>query len=142
MTQLRIILQNVIEAWKAASTTMDNLMSGIAQEVHDGEHLIGIHAWHLYPDMIVFGGRNVEVKMNDDLIRRGGILTLRCSPSATTLKSGIIWSLSLGSLKFYGELVAATAKIQEGLSRLTVKEFRLALLGCVLRAWNIAPTGQ
>jgi hypothetical protein len=152
-TQLRLILQNVglsipsegsvarnvIGAWSKAVTTMDNLISGIPQEVSDGSAIVGLMAWHIYPDIQVFGPRNVEVRMNDDLVRPGGILTLGCSPSATTPKSGITWSLSLSKLRFYGKSVRATTTVQEDASRLSANEFRLVLVGCLLRAWNMAP---
>lgn len=133
------VYKNVVEVWKTAITTIDNLVSGIAQESYAGSTMIGLSAWHLYPDMHVFGRKNVEVKMSDPLIPTGGILSLNCSPSATTPKSGITWSLSLANLKFYGDPIETTASMQGDLSRLTVREFRLALLGCILRIWNIAP---
>ncbi|KAK4448938.1 hypothetical protein QBC34DRAFT_449178 [Podospora aff. communis PSN243] len=131
---------NVKSAWAKAVATMGNLVSGIPQEVSDGPAIIGLSAWHLYPDMHVFGRRNVEIHMKDDLIPPGGILTLGCSPSNTTSKSGITWSLSLAKLKFYGSPVQATTSLQGDSSRLTVDQFRLVLLGCVLRTWNMAPT--
>ncbi|KAI2470450.1 hypothetical protein F4781DRAFT_421366 [Annulohypoxylon bovei var. microspora] len=135
------VYKNVVEVWTTAITTMDNLVSGVAQESYAGSTMIGLSAWHLYPDMHVFGQRNIEVKMNDPLIPRGGILTLGCSPSATMPKSGITWSLSLANLKFYGDPVETSASVQGG-SRLTVQEFRLALLGCILRIWNIPSTQE
>ena len=150
-TQLRVILKNVefsvspkptvytnvVAVWRTAMTTLDSLVSGIAQEVNDGSIVIGLLAWNLYPDMQVFGYNHVEVKMNDALIRDGGILTLGCSPSATTPKSGITWSLSLAHLKFYGDPVETTARLEGDSSRLTLGEFRLVLLGSLLRLWEI-----
>ncbi|KAI4862401.1 hypothetical protein F4820DRAFT_450971 [Hypoxylon rubiginosum] len=162
-TQLKVILENiespvprqptvyknVVEVWKTASTTMDNLVSGIAQEVYAGTMsgtmagtMIGLSAWHLYPDMHVFGKRNVQIKMHDSLIPAGGTLSLGCSPSATTPESGITWSLSLANLKFYGDPVESTAHMQGDSSRLTIEGFRVTLLGCVLRIWNIEPTQE
>jgi hypothetical protein len=152
-TQLRLILQNielsmggegclatnVVGAWVRAVTVMDNLISGIPQEVSDGSAIVGLMAWHLYPEIHVFGRRNVEVKMNDNLVPPGGILTLGCSPSATTPKSGVTWSLSLSKLRYYGKSVQATATLQGDSSRLTADEFRLVLVGCLLRAWNTPP---
>ncbi len=152
-TQLRLILQNielsmggegclstnVVGAWVRAVTVMDNLISGIPQEVSDGSAIVGLMAWHLYPEIHVFGRRNVELKMDDDLVPPGGILTLGCSPSATTPKLGVTWSLSLSKLRYYGKSVQATATLQGDSSWLTVDEFRLVLVGCLLRVWNAPP---
>jgi hypothetical protein len=152
-TQLRLILENielstggegcltanVVGAWVRAVTVMDNLISGIPQEVTDGSAIVGLMAWHLYPEIHVFGRRNVELKMNDDLVPPGGILTLGCSPSATMPESGVTWSLSLSKLRYYGKSVQATATLQGDSSRLTVDEFRLVLVGCLLRMWNTPP---
>ncbi|KAH8157989.1 hypothetical protein CIB48_g10256 [Xylaria polymorpha] len=59
------------------------LVSGVLQEVQDGSAILGLAAWHIYPDINVFGSKRVEVLMNDPLVARGGILSLGCSPSAT-----------------------------------------------------------
>ncbi|KAK4142186.1 uncharacterized protein C8A04DRAFT_13447 [Dichotomopilus funicola] len=130
---------NVVGAWVGAVTVMDNLLSGIPQEVSDGSAIVGLMAWHLYPEIHVFGPRNAELKMNDDLVPPGGILTLGCSPSATTPKSGVTWSLSLSKLRYYGNSVPATATLQGDSSRLTAGEFRFVLVGCLLREWNTPP---
>lgn len=152
-TKFRLILQNielsmggdgclaanVVGAWVKAVTVMDNLLSGIPQEVSDGSAIVGLMAWHLYPEIHVFGRHIVELKMNDDLVPPGGILTLGCSPSATTPKSGVTWSLSLSKLRYYGNAVRATTTLQGDSSQLTAGEFRLVLVGCLLRVWNTPP---
>ncbi|KAH6612856.1 hypothetical protein B0J18DRAFT_441260 [Chaetomium sp. MPI-SDFR-AT-0129] len=135
----RCLTTNVIGAWVRAVTVMDNLLSGIPQEVSDGSAIVGLTAWHLYPEIHVFSRRNVEVKMNDDLVPPGGILTLGCSPSATTPSSGVTWALSLSKLRYYGKSVPATTTLRADSSRLTADEFRFALVGCLLRTWNTPP---
>ncbi|KAJ8133241.1 hypothetical protein O1611_g383 [Lasiodiplodia mahajangana] len=97
-TQLRLILRNVslsmgsettvylsvVDTWKKTLTTVERLVSGVPQEVQDGSAILGLAAWHIYPDITVFGGQSVEVLMDDPLVATGGILSLGCSPSATT----------------------------------------------------------
>jgi hypothetical protein len=65
---------SVIDAWIAAMITVDNLVSGKPQSVQTGAPLLGLAAWHLYPNMIVYGqGRSAtptEVRQNDPHIQR------------------------------------------------------------------------
>ncbi|KAK7918190.1 hypothetical protein PG985_010064 [Apiospora marii] len=152
-TQLRLILDNVnsefrvaeessvypgvITAWKNTLRTMERLVSGIPQEVHDGSAILGLRAWHIYPNIIVFGSHNIEVSMDDSLVSSGGVLSLGCSPSSTTPTSGVSWSLSLAHLKYYGEPVQRKGVFRSDPTRITFKELLLVVLGCVLSRWNI-----
>lgn len=155
-TQLRLILKNidmpisnndsvypsVMEAWRDGLTVMENLISGIPQEVQNGTALLSLSAWNLYPDIHIFGSRPVMVAMKDPLFSPGGILSLGCSPSATTPASGIAWSLSLAHLRHYGRSVRRDARVQEDPSLLSVSEFRQAVLGCLLEIWGISECDQ
>ncbi|KAI0551917.1 hypothetical protein F4679DRAFT_581981 [Xylaria curta] len=150
-TQLRLILHNVslsmgpvttvylsvIETWNKTLTTIERLVSGVPQEVHDGSAILGLAAWHIYPDIIVFGSRSVEVFMNDPLVAPGGLLSLGCSPSATTPISGVSWSLSLAKLKHYGKPTSTRGTFKPDPTRITFKELLLASLGCILSQWNV-----
>jgi hypothetical protein len=49
-----------IKAWTAALEAVNNLVKGIPQRVQDGTALLVISSWHLYPDMIVYGGPGKE----------------------------------------------------------------------------------
>jgi len=151
-TQLRLILKNiklpmgsetgvypsVIDTWKKALLTMERLVSGVPQEVQDGSAIIGLAAWHIYPDINYFGTRTVEVRMNDLLVASGGILSLGCSPSATTPMSGISWSLSLTQLKYYGQPVQRRGSFRPDPERISFKELVFTVLGCVLSRWHVS----
>ncbi|KAK0616556.1 hypothetical protein B0T14DRAFT_523374 [Immersiella caudata] len=152
-TQLRLILRNiempvdrtatlyssVLEAWVTALTVMERLVSGIPQEVQNGAALLGLAAWHLYPDMHVFGMRNTEVKMQDSLVKPGGVLTLGCSQgSPTASTAGITWSLSLSHLKFYGRPVERGGFIHSDPTHLSFRELVQVTLGCVATRWRIS----
>lgn len=151
-TQLRLILKNVnlsmggenkvfssvIETWVKALQTMQRLIAGIPQEVQDGSAIIGLAAWHIYPNISVFGSRNVEVHMDDALVAPGGVLSLGCSPSATTHMSGVSWALSLTQYKYYGQPVRREGSFKPDPTRITFKELLLATLGAILSHWNVS----
>jgi hypothetical protein len=67
---------SVLEAWNSAMSLSGKLIQGQPQEVHDGTVLLGLSAWHLYPDLVVIGKTTMKVSQKDPLIRPGGILTL------------------------------------------------------------------
>lgn len=151
-TQLKLILRNinlqmsghtvnvyesVMSVWQASLRIAENLVSGIPQEVQDGSALASLAAWHLYPDLHVFGSKIVDIKMQDPLVSAGGVLSLGCSPSATTPTDGITWSLSLAHLQYYGSPVHKQANLQADPSKLSVSEFRQVILGCVLAWWDV-----
>ncbi|KAH8885901.1 hypothetical protein GQ53DRAFT_876845 [Thozetella sp. PMI_491] len=142
-TQLRLILKNiklsigsettvylgVVDAWKKTLKTMEWLVSGVPQEVQDGTAILGLAAWHIYPDISVFGSRNVDIYMKDPLVAPGGVLSLGCSPSATTPSSGVSWSLSLAQLNYYGQAVPRQGSFKTDDTRITFKELMLVTLG-------------
>ncbi|WQF89925.1 hypothetical protein CDEST_14939 [Colletotrichum destructivum] len=154
--QLRIILENielpvsggqsrasmlylsVTEAWCRALLVMERLVSGVAQEVHDGAALVGLTAWHIYPEIHVFGSKAVKVPMQDPLVRPGGILTLGCGPSATPISQGVTWSLSLKHLRYYGRPVESQGAMSSHPSHISFDELMLAMLGCVVNRWDLS----
>jgi hypothetical protein len=54
------IYPSVIEAWRNALTIMESLLSGIPQEVSEGAGLLGLSYWHLYPDILIFGLKQLK----------------------------------------------------------------------------------
>ncbi|RSM18462.1 hypothetical protein CDV31_002597 [Fusarium ambrosium] len=115
-TQLRVILRSVhyavnaidalyasvTDAWKLALETTENLILGMPQEAHNGAAILGLVAWHIYPDMHVYGTKNVVVPMNDELVAHGGVLSLVNSEPRQPNNRGVSWSLCLSHLTFYG----------------------------------------
>jgi hypothetical protein len=49
-------------------TTIDALVRGIAEQVCNGDVLLGFSARHIYPDMNVLGALLKEIKMKDLLV--------------------------------------------------------------------------
>ena len=64
------VYRSVTAAWKGALIAVDNLLQGVPRKIQDGAALLAISAWHLYPDMVVYGGRDgkgIDIKMKDSL---------------------------------------------------------------------------
>ncbi|GKT49507.1 uncharacterized protein ColSpa_09688 [Colletotrichum spaethianum] len=148
-TQLRLITENlsisvnnkldvfsgVIDAWKTGMQTVEHLLQGIAQRVDNGAILLALSAWHIYPDMIVFGDRNKTIKQHDNLITKGGCLTIGLEDADQSQSKGVYWSLSLAHLRFYGDPIICQRSAAEDASRVTFNEFTLVALGCFLQKW-------
>ena len=65
----------VIKAWMAALAAMNNLARGMPQVVQDRAALLAISSWHLYPDIVLYGGPVVEVKQKDSMFKISDLLT-------------------------------------------------------------------
>ncbi|KAI4665577.1 uncharacterized protein J4E78_003039 [Alternaria triticimaculans] len=131
------VFPSVIETWKIAITTMDRLISGIPQAVQDAAALLGLSAWHLYPDLSLYDPEMVEVKMGDSLVDTGGVLSIGVSkrPDITGRENSIYWSLSLAQLRYYGHPV----KVERGLGaecRLTLAQLDLVIFAVLLEEWR------
>ncbi|KAH8652569.1 hypothetical protein BGZ61DRAFT_468621 [Ilyonectria robusta] len=72
------LYKGVMKVWKSALGAMEGLISGSPFVVTDGTVLVGLSAWHLYPDMAIFSGQscNKQVPMNDQLVKAGRLLSL------------------------------------------------------------------
>jgi hypothetical protein len=129
---------SVIDAWIAAMITVDKLVSGKPQSVQTGAPLLGLAAWHLYPNMIVYGqGRNAtptEVCQNDPHIHRGGVLTLGIQDHRR-VGDGIYWSLPLAYLRYYGQPVPSEARLSSRTSRASIDDLMYVALGSLIRRW-------
>lgn len=148
-TQMRLIIENldvpvndkpttydsVMEAWISAMSITEDLVSGIPQRVHDGAALIGLSAWHLYPDMSVYQDSTKEVTQSDHLIPRTGLLTLGLKSSSNS-EQGVRWSLPLSRMRYYGDPVIAVRRLDSSSSRVPFGNMFYVALGCLSRSWS------
>lgn len=132
----RAVFSGVTEAWKLALETMEKLISGMPHEVHNGAAVLGVAAWHIYPDIHVFGRKNIDVRFEDPLVAEGGFLSLGCSP-AGTLSGGIHWSLCLNNLKYYGHPVQKDRTMGDNPSSIPFRDFHYASIGAILAKWKV-----
>lgn len=154
-TQLLLILENihlpvnskaavfasVIDAWKSALETMELLVSGMPQAVSNGAAMVGLSAWHLYPDMTVFGSKTVEVKMKDKLVKTGGVLSFGLSHCPRNSTSGVYWSLSLAHMRHYGRPISSVRRLDADPGNISFPQLRVAALGAILGRWRV-PSDQ
>ena len=147
-TQLRLILSNldvvvnstehtyesVMEAWIESMKVVNNLLAGMPQSIHHGAALVGLSAWHLYPDMMLYVDAFKEVAQADPLFGPGGILTIGLQ-STQGGDHGVCWSLPLAKLRYYGDPVLVTKVLNEDDSRVSFQQLILIVIGILARQW-------
>jgi hypothetical protein len=130
--------ESVISAWQTAMVTVDQLVAGNPQNVQSGAPLLGLAAWHLYPNMIVFChgkyGKPVDVLQSDPLIPASGIMTLGLEDRRRS-GDGLYWSLPLAHLRYYGQPVRSEALLSSRTSRTSVNDLIFVALGSLIRRW-------
>ena len=114
---------------------LDNLIVGMPQSVHDADLLLGLSSWHLYPNMTVVHTRTIHVEQNDKLVAPGGIVTLGLRVPENEGTGGVLWSLPLSHLRYYGKPVRSTGELSICTSRITFEQFLFISLGSLTRAW-------
>jgi hypothetical protein len=146
------LYKNVTKVWHSSMVTIENLLKGIPQTVYNGATLVGISSWHILPDIISFKPKMKEIKHNDKLVPRGGVLTvgLQYVPrdgdsdddSSTSNGGngplGVFWSLSLAHLKFYGPPVKVSRSLGLNASRVSFDHFLLVALGSLSSCLNMS----
>ncbi|KAI1074684.1 hypothetical protein F5B20DRAFT_595893 [Whalleya microplaca] len=137
------LYSSVVRVWTSALVAMEGLISGSPSVVKDGSVLLGLSAWHLYPDMVVFNNPsgNTEIEMHDPLIKAGGVLSLGISDPSQREGHGVYWSLSLAHHRYYGEATAQTRRLDIDGSRLSFSELVLVCLGSLSRGWSLPVEG-
>ena len=149
LTQLRLIMKDcglfvstlgttydsVIDVWTVAMKTLQDLILGMPQRISKGALLVGLSSWHIYPDLNVVGP-TAHVTFSDELVARGGIITLGLESTSTLEDLGVQWSLSLSHLRYYGAPVTVSTASNANGSRISMEELHLVVFGSVLGSWN------
>jgi hypothetical protein len=133
--------ESVIHAWTTAMTTIDKLVGGVAQSTQNGSVLLGLSAWHLYPDMAVYENGYTEVKQEDPLISIGGLLTIGLENAPHT-DGGVRWSLPLAKLRYYGEPVIPSRKLDSRSDYVSFRQVMFNALGSLMSQWQISTEEQ
>ncbi|KAI4858669.1 hypothetical protein F4820DRAFT_468016 [Hypoxylon rubiginosum] len=119
---------------------MDNLCKGIPQRLHNGAVLVAMTAWHLYPDMSLFGAQSKNLQQRDSLISPGGHLTVGLEDSNPSSTAGVYWSLSLANLRFYENPVLATSNANDA-SRVSFQDLVLIRAEFIITLWKTLNLG-
>jgi hypothetical protein len=104
------------------------------QRLQDAATLLGISAWHLYPDVLILGDKTTIIKQEDRLVSPGGLLTVGLEVPAESFQS-VSWSLPLAYLRYYGDPVPSSSYVSTDNSRLSTQQLGVVVLGCVLHSW-------
>ncbi|KAL8651005.1 MAG: hypothetical protein Q9226_004902 [Calogaya cf. arnoldii] len=130
--------ESVMEAWSNALTQMEALVQGISQQARNGDILLALSSWHLYPNLTVVTPSMAHVRQDDPVFGSGGVLTIGLQ-APTIVEKGVHWSLPLAYLRHYGAPVESARSIRSGLrSRLSLQELLQATLGSLLQSWGAA----
>ena len=153
-TQLRLIIDNldlpvnnkpdtyesVISAWTSAMQEIEKLLRGIPRSVRGGEVLLGLMAWHLYPDLHCLSAQNPEVKLRDPLFSGRGILTIGLEPAPGQDARAVYWTLPLTHLRYYGLPVTKFCSTRTSeRDRITVDELLLVWFFAYIKSWDNDP---
>ena len=131
------VYSSVIEAWKTAMRTMDKLIDGVSHSVNSGAVLLGLSAWHIYPDLIILGSKIAHTKQNDPLVAPNGNVTIGLHGVEAADSQGVYWSLSLAHLRFYGDPVPSQRSVDTDLSRISFDDLWHVILGSLFATWGI-----
>ena len=127
------IYASVKAAWYKAMITLDKLIEGVPQDIQTPQVLLGLLAWHIYPDMNVVSGVPKHIIQNDPLVNTGGIITLGLESSSK--ERGISWSLPLSHLRYYGEPVLSISSLEQASSRVSFTQLLFVAFGSLTKAW-------
>ena len=133
------LYSSVIEVWGNAMRILEEVVQGSGRKVSAGALLLGLSAWHIYPDMVVLGPKTTEVFQKDSLVKRGGIVTIGLSGDvcgAADLGEGIYWSLPLASLRYYGDAVEVCRSSMSDATRLSISQLQQVAFGALLAEWK------
>ena len=128
------VYQSVIESSRFALLSMEDLLRGQPQRVQSGAFLLGLSAWHLYPDMIVHGTVTRRVDQRDDLFPIGSLVTLGLE-SPKGIDKGVYWSLPLAHLRYYGDPVLSSRSTGHDSSRISIDQLIYVAIGSLFSSW-------
>ena len=119
----------------------EKLLDGEPQSISSPEALLGLAAWHLYPDITVLKPRPLDIHQEDALFSNGGILTLGMNFRGSVMEKGIMWSLPLSHLRFYGEPVSKTRSLGLESERVYFADLKYLVLGAITGNWFVGSGG-
>ncbi|KAI4595251.1 hypothetical protein KJ359_006925 [Pestalotiopsis sp. 9143b] len=147
-TQVKLIFRNIpniqatnktyndiIENWKLAMITLQNAIQGVPQDISNSAVLLGITAWHIYPDVIVFNPIQ-PIHLNDTLVSKSGTIKLGLVRNLAYDDGNVNWSVSLSHLRYYGQPVAIERSLTMDTDRITIQDLQYIALGCVFSSWT------
>lgn len=134
------LYKNVMQTWVRTMEVANGLVSGEPHSVDSGAILVGLSAWHLYPDMLLLQDESLTpttLHQHDPLIAPGGLLTVGLqSKDGRRGQGGIGWSLSLGHLRYYGGPVLSRSHLDTTRNRVSFTQLILVAIGSMAAFWE------
>ncbi|KAG7009352.1 hypothetical protein G7Y79_00003g012200 [Physcia stellaris] len=127
---------NSLRRMSASMISLEKLINGMPQSISKGAVLLGLSAWHIFPDLNIVGQKNTTVLFRDALVAPGGIITIGLQNINEDDDSGVRWSLDLSYLKHYGDPVAVSVSSAADGTRLSADELHIIAFGSPLEAWG------
>jgi hypothetical protein len=142
------LYDSIMSAWICGLQTLERLINGAPHTIRDGSVLLAISAWHIYPNMMVFGveksAASTEVLMQDELVAEGGTISVGLSRiergdlnTEFLNGSGVYWSMPLDRLRYYGKSVRRTRNLLDDARRMSFTDLLQVNLGAVLAKWQV-----
>ena len=128
---------DVMHTWTQALTVAENLVTGVAQSVNTGEALLGLRAWHIYPDICAIGHRTTIIEQKDHLVTKGGIMTLGLQEHRERDDPGITWSMPLAHLRYYGGAVSSQRTLGFETTKVLFDRIVLVAMGSAMAGWSL-----
>ncbi|KAK7701178.1 hypothetical protein SLS64_010510 [Diaporthe eres] len=132
-----VLYDSVINAWTTGMEGMEALLQGSPMMMQAGDMALALSSWHIYPDLNIVSSTTKMVHQKDSLVPPSGILTIGLERHDSGSHKGLQWSLPLAHLRYYGDPVTRVSELTIQGSRLSLLEFDMAVLGCVLGGWDI-----
>lgn len=124
---------------KQKKRMLEEVVQSQGQRVGSGALLLGLSAWHKYPDIVVLGSETAQVFQKDNLVKQGGVVTVdsRCDiHKAPGSDEDIYWLLQLASLRYYGDEVEICRSFMSGATRLSISQLQQVAFGVLLAEWK------
>jgi hypothetical protein len=131
------VFDSVMDAWRSSLMAVDKLVQGVAQRVQSGAILLGLSAWHIYPDMMALENPSCVISQIDPLLAPGALLTLGIKSMSPEQHDGVQWSLPLAYVTHYGDPELITRSYGDISDRLAAKDLSFIALGCLFRTWAL-----
>ena len=130
------VYDEVMSIWIKSMIMADRLISGMAQSVQSPEDLFGLCVWHIYPDIHAIGIKATTIEQKDNLVAKGGLLTIGLRSAGEEGVTGVSWSMPLAHLRFYGKPVMSHASIGSTSSRVPFHRGMHIVLGALTSEWQ------
>ncbi|KAL6801228.1 hypothetical protein GGI42DRAFT_325954 [Trichoderma sp. SZMC 28013] len=128
---------NVIKAWVTGLECMEAILQCTSMVAQNGSASLALLSWHIYPNLYIVSPVTRTIHLKDHLVPQAAVLTIGLEGHGSLQNKGLHWSLPMAHLRFYGDPVQRKSTITCEGSRLSLPQFNLAVLGCVLGGWGI-----